>query len=129
MLAGLAFGEVCEPPRPVLVAHGRLPASLGCLSGVPWALLGRSWLSLGWPMGLQGCILGPRTAPGLDFGGPGDVPDCVLRDFPGAFDVLFATPRFASHNAFQKCSNQAFLFTLAFRFSPAARRYVRSTWN
>ena len=74
-----AFSEDLVLPGPsigqLLVALGRLLASLGCLSGVPWALLGRSWLSLGCSGELQGCILIPRSVPGPDFRGFGDVPD------------------------------------------------------
>ena len=59
----------------LLFALGRLLASLGCFLGVSWALLGRSWLSLGCCVELQGRMLAPRTVPGLDFRGFGDVPD------------------------------------------------------
>ena len=81
----------------LLFALGRLLASLGCFLGVSWALLGRSWLSLGCCVELQGRMLAPRTVPGLDFRGFGDVPDWVLRDFQSSFDVLFATPRISPH--------------------------------
>ena len=54
---------------------GRLLASLGRFLGVSWALLGRSWLSLGCSVELHGCISVPRTVPGLDFKGFGDVSD------------------------------------------------------
>ena len=85
----------------LLFALGQLLASLGCFLGVSWALLGRSWLSLGCSVELQGRILAPRIVPGLVFKGFGDVPDLVLRAFHGSFDVLFATPRISSHNAFK----------------------------
>ena len=58
----------------LLSALGQLLASFGCPLGVSWALLGRSWLSLGWSGELQGRILTPRSVPGLDFKGFGDVP-------------------------------------------------------
>ena len=83
----------------LLFALGRLLASLGHFLGVSWALLGRSWLSLGCSVELHGCISVPRTVPGLDFKGFGDVSDRVLRDFQSSFDVAFATPRISSHNA------------------------------
>ena len=85
----------------LLFALGRLLASLGGFLGVSWAVLERSWLSLGCCVELQGRMLAPRTVPGLDFRGFGDVPDWVLRDFQNSFDVLFATPRISSHNAFK----------------------------
>ena len=85
----------------LLFALGQLLASLGCFLGVSWALLGRSWLSLGCSVELQGRILAPRIVPGLVFKGFGDVPDLVLRGFHGSFDMLFATPRISSHNAFK----------------------------
>ena len=59
----------------LLFALGRLLASLGHFLGVSWALLGRSWLSLGCSVELHGCISVPRTVPGLDFKGFGDVSD------------------------------------------------------
>ena len=59
----------------LLFALGRLLAFLGRFLGVPWALLRRSWLPHGCSVELQGCILAPRTVPGLDFRGFGDVPD------------------------------------------------------
>ena len=59
----------------LLSALGRLLASFGRLLGVSWALLGRSWLSRGCSGELQGHILIPRSAPGLDFKEFGDVPD------------------------------------------------------
>ena len=59
----------------LLFALGRLLASLGHFLGVSWALLGRSWLSLGCSVELHGCISAPRTVPGLDFKGFGDVSD------------------------------------------------------
>ena len=59
----------------LLCALGRLLASLGHFLGVSWALLGRSWLSLGCSVELHGCISVPRTVPGLDFKGFGDVSD------------------------------------------------------
>ena len=59
----------------LLFALGRLLASLGRFLGVSCPLLGRSWLSLGCSVELQGCILAPRTVPGLDFKGFGDAPD------------------------------------------------------
>ena len=59
----------------LLFALGRLLASLGHFLGVSWALLGCSWLSLGCSVELHGCISVPRTVPGLDFKGFGDVSD------------------------------------------------------
>ena len=59
----------------LLFALGRLLASLGHFLGVSWALLGRSWLSLRCSVELHGCISVPRTVPGLDFKGFGDVSD------------------------------------------------------
>ena len=47
---------------------------------------------------------------------------------PGAcFSMLFAAPRTSLHNAFIHALNHSLAFTLAFLFSPAARRYVHST--
>ena len=63
------------PLGQLLFALGRLLASLGHFLGVSWALLGRSWLSLGCSVELHGCISVPRTVPGLDFKGFGDVSD------------------------------------------------------
>ena len=59
----------------LLFALGRLLASLGRFLGVSWALLGRSWLPLGCCVELHGCISAPRTVPGFDFKGFGDVSD------------------------------------------------------
>ena len=55
-----------------------------------WAVLGRSWPSLGWFGALLGCILPPRTSPGLDFKEFQDMPGFVLEGFGGMF----------SHNSF-----------------------------
>ena len=59
----------------LLFALGRLLASLGRFLGVSLPLLGRSWLPLGCSVELQGRILSPRSVPGLDFKGFGDIPD------------------------------------------------------
>ena len=59
----------------LLLALGRLLASLEHFLGVSWAFLGRSRLSLGRSVELHGCISAPRTVPGLDFKGFGDVSD------------------------------------------------------
>ena len=67
-LSGASLGRL-------LFALGRLLASVGRFLGVSWALLGRSWLSLGCSVELHGCISAPRTVPGLDFKGFGDVSD------------------------------------------------------
>ena len=77
----------------LLAALGRLLVPLGRLLGASWALLGRSLASLGWSDAPVGCILAPRNAPGLDFGGFGDVPGWVLYGFGGMFwhAVCFAS--------------------------------------
>ena len=76
--------------------------------GLSWVRLGRllgaswhSWLSLGCSVKLQGRISAPRIVPVLFFKRFGDVPDLVLRAFQSSCDVLFATPRISSHNAFK----------------------------
>ena len=90
MLSGASLDQL-------LFALGRLPASLGHFLGVSWALLGRSWLSLGCSVELQGRIWASRTVPNLDFRGFVDVPDWVLKGSQSSLDVLFATPRISSH--------------------------------
>ena len=52
-------------------------------------------------MELPGRILAPRIVPGLDLKGFGDVPDCVLKGFQNSCEMIFATPRILSHNAFK----------------------------
>ena len=104
----------------IKLIHLRLRASrdsllegFGCLLGASWAPLGRSWapswqlLGASWPSlerswvpsGCSwvclGCILAPRDAPGLDFGGFGGVSGWILESFGGMFWHAF---RCASHS-------------------------------
>ena len=69
---------------------GRLLIPLGRLLGPSWPLPGRSWASLSQPEASFGCILAPRAASGLDFGGFGDVPGFVLKGFGDMFWHAFA---------------------------------------
>ena len=65
-------------PGSILEGVKGLPAPLGRLLGVSWALLGaswaplgRSWAPLGWSWAPLGCILALRDVPDLDFGASG----------------------------------------------------------
>ena len=108
-------------------ALGQFLVPLGRFLGTSWALLGRSWASLGWSVAPFGCILPPRDASGLDFGGFGDVPGWVLEDFGGMFWHAFCCASHFITFCFYLCSDHAFAFTCAFHSYLLVRRSVRST--
>ena len=85
-----ALGRLLDVTWPAWGTLGRLLVPLGRLLGPSWPLPGRSWVSLGQPEALFGCILTPRAAPGFDFGGFGDVPGFVLKGFGHMFSHTFA---------------------------------------
>ena len=108
--------------------------------GASWRLLGASWAPLGHFLGARGRLLAGLGRFLAAFRLPGTPWTLILEGWgtcrarfwkiPGAcFSMVFAAPRTSLHNAFVDALNHSLAFTLAFLFSPAARRYVRSTWN
>ena len=106
----------------------------GPLLGVSWAHLGRLWVALGRLFAGLGSHLRSWERSGVDFEGLWDGPE-IDFEAPGAyFSMFFLDVRehaltYCIENCMNCCRNPLLAFTWAFRSPPAARRYVRSTWN
>ena len=121
--ARIDFGGLWEPPGCVFavfwVALGHLLAALGRFLRVPGCLLSTSWLLLG----ISWSHLGVLVASRLDFEGFWVPPNHVLVSSGTSFGFDFRI------QCVYCCTMPSMDFTYAFPSHPAARRYVRSTWN
>ena len=106
---------------PILGDLERHLGALGPPLSASWTSLGRSWAPLG-------CLWAVMGASRLDFGRFGGGLGWVWQGFWAGFATHFAYNRwiYITHELLQETQLG---ICLGFSFPPAARRYVRSTWN
>ena len=103
---------------------GRRLTGFCSLLGGFWPLLGTSWASLGHFLDALGCLLAALWSFTAAFRLPGPSQASILGHFWRALAVFFGV---CGRGAGIAAKNPCWHSLSAFRFHPAARRYVRST--